>query len=595
MRVVYIFEETSGDAPVFGTRGPGGPEACDNDNGTRLRACERGKVVYTTRDIEDVFHCISAVCARNTVSTPLKSNPAYRQGPPAIRIVDGEYNGRAVQKSEFSFHLPPNYRFLYSAAPLAYYLGALVQIDSEPYVSFRSAGPMALQEAHVEEWMGEMLRRTFYLDCAVRYSRLSGRTLNGLDVEELVGVGADDVYCMGAGERFLLYAGLSSGIPGLPRWHMASYLDPVAESVEALPFLLRSLSAIYSPRSITTTERGLVSMAVWDFLGRRTAPELAGDGATCTVVVPSLRDAGSQLWFSSGFPIDAAKASVRAFENRRKYGRGKKARVRVGVICNELAMKEEVGVIVNALSGSPVSIQVYWDVGVAQFAGIFARGFDVVQLIGHCDARGFKCSDGFARVRDVKENNTPMFFFNSCSSHREAALLVEKGSVCGVATFFRVLEEAAVDVCRGFYLMLGAGYPASVSIKAAMECSVLGKEYLLIGDGSYTCFDGDDLMWFYRIERHAEGYTLGCTICNTDKGNILISWLPDGKSAVTDLGFETRPLRGEHLTAIASKFKGYCLYNRNIYMSVLDAARKAMLDERQPPNYQREKTRRSRG
>jgi len=527
------------------------------------------------------------------VNTPLRSNPAYRQDPPAIRIVGGDISRRTARKDGFSFHLPADYRFLYSAAPLAYYLGAPVLADGEPYVSFKSAGPMPVPEARAEEWMGDMLRRTFYLDCAVRYTWLSGRTLNGLDVEEFLGVGADDVYCMEAGERFLLYAGISSGIPGLPRWHMASYVDPVAESVEALPFLLRSLSAIYSPRSIVTTERGLVSMAGRDFLGRRTVPERAGDGVTCTVVVPSLREAGSQLWFSSGFPIDAAKASVRALENRRKFGRGKKARVRVGIICNEPAMKEEVDVIVNALSDSPVSIQVYWGVGVAQFAGIFARGFDVVQLIGHCDVRGFKCSDGFARVRDIKENNTPMFFYNSCSSHREAAMLVEKGSVCGVATFFRVLEEAAVDVCRGFYFMLGAGYPASVSIKAAMECSVLGKEYLLIGDGSYTCFDGDDLMWFYRIERRAEGYALGCTICNTDKGNIVSSWLPEGKRAITDLGYETRPLRGEHLTAIARKFKGYCLYDRNIYRSVEEAALKAMLDERRPPDRHTGKTRRS--
>jgi hypothetical protein len=592
-----MFDEPC-DAPVLQGFGQEDPEAACDDKIVENRAREHGVesgVLYTTGNIEDIFHCISMVCTRNAVNTPLKSNPMFRASPPLIRLVNGFYSGGTRNKNQFSFHLPPDYRILYSAAPLAYYLGAPVEVDDEPYISFKSARPMPLPEAQMEEWMAEMLRRTFYLDCAVRYAWVSGEMLNGLDVWELLGMRAGDVFNMESGERFLLYAGLSASIPGLPVWHMASYVDPVAESVEALPFLLRSLSAIYSPRSTPTTERGLVSMAVQNFLGRRMAPDMAGDGAIRSVVVPSLREAGSQLWFSAGFPIDAAKASVRAFENRQRYGRDKKRQVRVGIICNEPTMEEEVDVIVKALSDTPIRMQMYWGVGVSGFTDVFARGFDVVQLIGHCDVRGFKCSDGFARVGDIRENNTPMFFFNSCASHGEAARLVEMGSVCGVATFFRVLEEAAVDVCRGFYLMLGEGYPASVSINAAMECSVLGKEYLLIGDGSYTCYDGGDLKRFYRVTRHGDGYTLGCTVCNTDKGYVIGSWFPDGKRAITDLGFETRSMSWEHLMAIAKKFKGYCLYNRNIYTSVEEAALKALQDERRPPNRHRVKTRRSYG
>jgi hypothetical protein len=571
-----MFDDIYGDSPVTRPEDP----AAASDDVAEDRAREHDGVLYTSGDIADIFHCVSLVCTRNAVGTPLKSNPLFRADPPPIRLASGPFCEGARKKGLFSFHLPPDYRFLYSAAPLAYYLGAPVEIDDEPYISFNSAGPMPLPESQIEEWMGEMLRRTFYLDCAVRYSWVSGGTLNGLDVGEFLGACAGDVFNMEACERFLLYARIKTSIPGLPPWHMASYVDPVAESVEALPFLLRSLSAIYSPRSTPTTERGLVSMAVRNFLGRPGMP--AADGAVSPVVFPSLRDACFQLWFSSGFPIDAAKASVRAFENRGKYGRSKKKGVRVGIICNEQAMREEVDVIVEALADTPAGIQVYWDVGVSGFAEVFARGFDIVQLIGHCDARGFKCRDGFARVGDIRENNTPMFFFNSCSSHGEAARLIEKGSVCGVATFFRVLEEAAVDVCRNFYLMLGEGYPASVSIGAAMECSVLGKEYLLIGDGSYTCFEGGDLKRLYRVERRGGGYTLGCTVCNTDKGYIMGSWFPDGRRAISDLGFETGPMPGEQLSAIAKKFKGRCLYDRSIYGSVEDAALVAMQDGRRP-------------
>ena len=560
------------------------PSAADclgiiNDSVGSFYGISKKRVICTSGDIDNVFNCVSRMCLLGGSDTPLKSNPMYRGALPLVKIVKRQTDRSWHSKSKFSFHLPPDYRFLYPAAPLAYYLGASVEVDDEPFIAFRSAEPMPLPCLDgLEQWMGEKLSRVFYLDCAVRYAWASGGTLNGMDVQALVGRCAGEVFNMGAEERFLLYTGLNFDMREIPEWHMASYLDPVAESVEALPFLLRSLSAIYMPRSVPVTERALVSRAVRDFLGRQNESPDMCDNATGSVVLPALRKAGSQLWFSDGFPVDAAKSSVRAFLNRQKYGAGKR-QARVGVICNDPAMEREVDIIIEALSNSPVSMQVYWNTGASDFSEIFARGFDIVQLIGHCDAQGFRCSDRPARIEDVTENNTPMFFFNSCSSHREAARLIEKGSVCGVATFFRVLEEAAVDVCRNFYLLLGEGYPASVSIGAAMECSVLGKEYLLLGDGSYACFGRGEIKRFYRLTRQNGAYKLGCTMSNDEKGFVVCSWFVDGERAVSDLGFETGCMTGEQLSAIAGKFKGCCMYDRSIYMSVEDAVLKALEDD----------------
>jgi len=243
-------------------------------------------------------------------------------------------------------------------------------------------------------------------------------------------------------------------------------------------------------------------------------------------------------------------------------------------------MSGEVDAIVDALGDTEASVEVLWDAGVSRFSRAFARGFDVVQVIGHCDERGLKCHDGFAKVKDIGKNRTPVFFFNSCASCREAALLVERGSVCGVATLFRVLEEAAVDVCRDFYRMLGAGYPVSLSIGAARECSALGKEYLLVGDGSFTCFGNDPLKPLYRIVPRHGGYSLGCMAGNVDKGRVMSSWSPGGAMMISDLGFDTGPMKAEQLVAISEKFRGYCIYGRRIYESVGDAALKAFEDWR---------------
>ncbi len=476
----------------------------------------------------------------------------------------------------FSFHLPPDYRYLYPSVTLAYYLGASLEADDEAFIALSSGSRITLPPLpELEFFMGDTLRRVFYLDCAVRYSTASGKNLNGLDVKKALGMPAAEIFHMRPDERLLLYHEAGAGLDGLPFWHMAAYLDPVPESVEALPYLLHSLSAIYSPRSTPVTERSLVSLSVKGFLGRQGTPPLKVDEGERSVVVPSLMPARSHLWFSVGYAVDAVKSTPRAFMNSQRYP-GKK-KVSVGIICNEADMSREVDVVIEALSDAASSLQVFWGLDVSGFSRVFARGFDIVQLIGHCDERGFKCRDGFARADSVKENNTPMFFFNSCSSHAEAARLVDRGSACGVATFYRVLEEAALDVCRNFYLMLGEGYPAGMAMDAARECSVLGKEYILIGDGSF-CLGGDGLKPLYKITRDGDGCTLGCTVGNSHKGYVVSTWSAEGREMASDLGFETRFMSLEQLSAIAMRFKGLCIYDRNIYASVSEAAMKAMED-----------------
>lgn len=531
-------------------------------------ACERGAspIYYSEalQCIEDLFHRVSSLCTYDPLSSPQKSNPLFRR--PVVGLA-----GRLSGPGAISFHLPPDLGALYTVSTLAYYLGASVVMDDEPYID--AGVDIAIPDMpELEAWAGETLRRTFYLDCAVRFAALSGGVLNGLDLRKLLGLPAEEVFRMGPGERLLLYLG-APVIPGLPRWHMAAYLDPVPESVDALPFLMRSLAAIYTPRASPVSEREVVSMSIREYIGKCSGPVTTGAPGR-HVVMPSLCGAASQLWFSDGFPVGASKMSVRS-ASREGLSRKSKC-ASVCIVCNEESMSGEAEAIVQALAHTPASIEILWNTDVSGFLKAFGRGFDVVQVIGHCDERGFKCRDGFASVEDVRENRTPMFFLNSCASYREAALLVERGSACGVATLFRVLEEAAVDVCRDFYRMLGSGYTASVALDAARECSALGKEYLLVGDGSFTCFEGDPLKPFYRINSKEDGYSLGCTMGNVDKGYVVSSWSPRGRTMVSDLGFETGSMQAQQLAAISGKFKGYCLYGHRLYDSVGDAVLKVL-------------------
>lgn len=526
------------------------------------------------------------ICCNHTLNSPAKSNPLYRGVPPPIKIIEGykpknKDRIKKASKRQSNFHLPLDLKYIYAAAPLAYYLGLGIEASASPHMTFNSHEPLKLPLfPDFEIFIGQALRRTFYLDCAVRYASMTGKKLNGTDIRGLLGSDACEVFGMDMEDRFVLYSNaLQDGAAlNCPPWHMASYLDPVPESAESLPFLLRSLSAIYMPQSKPTSERGLVSMSVKEFLGRPSGICVEIEHLKRSIVVPSLREAQSQLWFAPGFPVDAVKASTMAFMNRSRYAPAKNTAL-VAIICNEDKMSGEIKVIKEALAGSHARIKVHRNIGVSGFTSVFAHGYDLVQFVGHCDSGGFKCRDGYVRASDIDHNSTPMFFFNSCASHVEAARLIEKGSVCGISTLFRVLEEAALDVCRNFYVMLGAGYPASLSLSAARECSALGKEYMLIGDGSYTCFDGDPTMPFFKVEMRDGKYSLRCTMGNTDKGCI-VALGSSGRSKTSDLGFETRPMPAGHLARIAGGLKGYCLYHKNIYPSVEAAARQIKIEER---------------
>ena len=71
---------------------------------------------------------------------------------------------------------------------------------------------------------------------------------------------------------------------------------------------------------------------------------------------------------------------------------------------------------------------------------------------------------------------------------------------------------------------------------------MLGNEYLLLGDGTYSCFESEGARPFFEISRRDGGYSLLCTMDNVDKGSIVTSWHRSNKKPVTDLGFETHSL-----------------------------------------------------
>jgi len=71
MREVFMFDETCGDAAIPQVLGTEDHETAYDDNIIENPGRElEGDVLYTTGNIEDIFHCISMVCTRNAVDSP---------------------------------------------------------------------------------------------------------------------------------------------------------------------------------------------------------------------------------------------------------------------------------------------------------------------------------------------------------------------------------------------------------------------------------------------------------------------------------------------------------------------------------------------
>lgn len=524
---------------------------------------------------EDLFNCLSSLCQVPGEPTAFRSYPFFRRLSGLAVIPDSTFASMKKDlTSPIIFNLPPDLRYLFAAAPLASYLGAGIVMGMRPELSL--AGEIrALPEDALsfERWVCSTLRLIFHADCAARYEATTGKRLAGIDIARDIGISPDTLLYMGIEERLGVYLRQQrSGSLLLMPWHTASYVDPVPANILHIPALLRSLSAIFAPAGRKVTEREVVHMEVRQFLRtsyRSGADDLpAGDG----VIYPALQYAFVHQWLSDGYPIDAVKLWNKPVQGlARKHVAG--ALPRLALICNEDSMICEAKVVCETLEGL-ASIELLRNISPAELISIFSRGYDLVQFIGHCDHRGFKCSGGFADLSAVKENNTPVFFFNSCSSYLQGLGLLKNGSTCGISTLYNVIDEAALDVSVNFYRLLARGYPVLMAYLGAKDCSVLGKEYLLIGDGLITLFQGDSYQPLYRLYRSRHGYSLSCMTAGHDKGFIHEA-AADGCAGLPDFGIVQNDIPVSSLLMGDQFPPGSCIYDGNLFNSIRDAVRSA--------------------
>jgi hypothetical protein len=516
------------DGPVSVWARLAGPAVVDPADGVAVRFPDRTAVavgfaarpptVEMPRTYAGVAAGLSWLSLACDAEGPERSDPSARRRPPELAFREGgdgvapahdadpeltvppALRGRRPDTG-IELRLPPELPALFTAAPLATYLGARVTLTRpEPTVETDGEAPALFVEGERHDFdpfptfqtqVARLLRRTFALDCLVR-----GATDPSVDPVETsllgrIGLDADALADASLADRVRAYlaAPFADVADELPEWHLSMYVTPEADNVATLPHLVRHLPYLFVPRAEPLGDRERLTRSLDDFYRAvsREAPDVGP-------VKPVLGPGRIHGWLASGVPIDVFKTVPQAYEHGAAVADGHDDRISVVAVLNDEGMVEEYADLDGGTDhlATPVDLDVRTRLSTAELARTFEAETDLVHYVGHCDAAGLRCRDGFLDAASVDGCGAEVFFLNACGSYHEGLELVRRGSVAGAVTFNRVLDEHAARVGSTFVRLLTRGFSLERAMDLARRRIIMGKDYAVVGDGTHTLTDAGD-------------------------------------------------------------------------------------------------------
>jgi len=464
----------------------------------------------------DLATGIEHMAAAHRTMRPSRSHPELRAHPPLLTVGDSlslpEEVVEAKPRSGIELRLPASRQALFVAAPLVYYLGAELTVEDREKPVLRAAGTDVSRELQpipgLQRSVAGLLQRVFHLDCLVRRVDPGERTqpLEELDLDPST---ARSLTPAGRLERYLSLPD-EAVREALPDWHLSTSVRPSAARIRCLPFLLERLSLVTLPRSAPLNRSELLDRTLTDAYATR------GDATAETVLEPETQPGHVHAWLAPGTPIDAFKTTPAAFENQFRYRRHRADQMQVTVVLNDPEMADEqdaVADIYRRRAGAlPMDVTVHERLDRAELADVFESENDFVHYIGHCEEDGLCCPDGELAASELDRCRTRTFFLNACGSYDEGLELVEQGSIAGAVTFTEVLDDHAATVGRTFARLLSSGFSIQRALGLARRRIVMGKDYAVVGDGTYALLPNPSLPVVVWLEEDGETFRLTCEV-----------------------------------------------------------------------------------
>ena len=468
-----------------------------------------------------VASAVSHLSMAHRTTGPARSHPDFRDHPPLVRLGAETEIPRSVREQTpdagITFRVPDSYEALFVAAPLAYYLGARVVVDDGPPRLTASEADLDYTFDPLpgfQHQCAQLLRRVFFLDCQVRrVASCEDADRRRLSRQFDLDPAAVRTGCPAQRLAHYLDVPCRDLDQALPDWHLSTYVSPEPVRVRSLPYLLDRLSLVYLPQASALERDELLDSTLTDALPTR------GVATPENVVQPTLQTGQVHAWLAPGTPIDAFETGTRAFENQFQYRDRDHDRLQVTVVLNDDEMANEHGTVADIYreraANLPVDVTVREYLSRAELAGVFEAENDFVHYIGHCDDAGLRCSDGNLDVADVDASRTRTFFLNACGSYEQGLGLVEQGSVTGAVTFRTVFDGQAARVGTTFARLLVHGFSFERALSLARRRILMGKDYAVIGDGTYALLPNPKQPAIVWIEdRPAGDYDVRCEVVN---------------------------------------------------------------------------------
>ncbi len=451
--------------------------------------------VTTTEDPVNMMAAVETFSSSLKTTTPDRAFGWLRGHPPAVEL--GEQldipSGLDRPETGVTLELPARHEAIFVAAPLAYYLAADIEPGPVPTLRTDHGFEYPLAGTHdFETTVERTLKQVFFLDCVTRTEGIYDVDLRERnEIEPRVDLDFATLYEQSLADQVAAYLEVPYEVleDQIPDWRLTTHVEPDPTTIEQLPFVVDDLAIVRTPSAsqVTAPAAGPTEgLARGDVFTRSASGE--ADAATKSYVEPETSGSLEQAWIGEEIPIGASKLTREAFDNRidREPTDGD---ISITIVLNDPRMEEEQDLVDRAYGNRealPFDVTVHRDLTTDGLREVLHRDTAFLHYIGHTERDGFECTDGKLDVTTLERAGVEAFLLNACNSYDQGLGLIEAGAVGGIVTLNDVINEGAVRIGESVARLLNSGFPLRAALTIAKEESVLGGQYIVVGDGSMT-------------------------------------------------------------------------------------------------------------
>ncbi|WP_123532949.1 hypothetical protein [Halosimplex salinum] len=456
--------------------------------------------ITTTTAPSDVATAVSQFGSALKTRSPERSWPTLRGCPPLVEVGDELHVPDGIEPPDtgVTIEVPSRLDTLYSVAPLAYYLGATVDVGGPPRLCVGGREWSLTRDGDIATTAANVLKRNFTLDCLVRTEGLYDLELYEREraVDNLP-FAPGDVYDRSLPSRVATYMDVPRAVfeEAIPRWTLTADVVPEPDHVGALPYLVRELAVVRcpAPSEFDDPSGRTPGRAHPERVHSTTEPQPAMLSRSAReewdqeFVYPPPTESVEHAYLGDGVPVGASRLSVPAYERQLRREPTVDVETSVTVVDNDARMSEGDAVADVYALGELESFDVTVLEGASceRLKDALTAETDLLHYVGHVDDRGFQCVDGFLDARTVESVGVRAFLLNACVSFEQGRALVENGAVSGIVTVHDVFDSMAGRLGETAARLLGQGFSLTAALELCKRTTDFPTdEYVVVGDGS---------------------------------------------------------------------------------------------------------------